>query len=117
MIDFNPTGEHQFIARNRDGQVVTLPRRSTNKMRRSLDELQRDGLTFLAVVLLNCSPRYIYSWRDDLESHHWLGIELEMARRPSGEFKGKMHAWMQPARRRHYSLDWQGDDLRLLTGV
>lgn len=96
LFDFNPYGEAQLIAT--DGASLALfPRQQTHKLKRNIARMYSAGLTFVAVLFSNFSPSYVYQYRDLLENH-WLGIELEMQRRPSTEYQHKLDALLIPAR-------------------
>lgn len=104
MLDFNTVGEQQIVCS--DGQrLIVFPQQSTGFIKRRLKEIDRRGLEFLAIALINHSIKYAYDWRSTLGNEHWLGFPLEMSKREkSREYKNKIHAILVPARERYYPL-------------
>ena len=100
MLDLNPTAEQQIIAKNNHALVI-FPRGRTGRIKRLLEKIKERELEFVAIALINHSPAYIYDWRRTLENKYWLAAELEMVRRPSREFRGKLDAVLAPAKTRY----------------
>lgn len=103
MFDFNEQAEQQIVAS--DGQrLIVFPQQPTGFIKRRLREIERRGLEFLAIALINHSIEYVYDWRRTLAYDSWLGMPLEMRRRKSREYKSKINAVLVPAKERYYPL-------------
>ena len=103
MLDFNTVGEVQIVAS--DGvNLIVFPLEPQGMIKRRLREIERRGLKFLAIAFVNFSIEYLYSWRETLGYSSWLGIQLEMRRKKSREYKNKFSAILVPAKERYYPL-------------
>ncbi len=103
MFDSNPTGEAQILAS--DGtNLVVFPRQGTHKIKLRLAEIRHRRLTFLAIAVFNFSPSYVFGFPHELLNYYGLGIEVEMKRRKSREFKNKIDAVFYPAETRYIPL-------------
>jgi len=114
MLDLNPTAEQQIIATDSHRRVI-FPRGRTGRIKRLLEKIKERELEFVAIALINHSPAYIYDWRRTLENKYWLAAELEMVRRPSQEFRGKLDAVLAPAKTRYKRMaDFENFERALL---